>query len=110
LNSPRENNKHVLYEKYTWYVLLCTFNLIDFLTTKYIVDQDGFEAEFNMILKYFMNYMDSVFAILLFKGIFLIWLGFLVPYISVKLNFIKVLTFMFGLISINNFIMIMIRI
>lgn len=48
-------------------VILTLLNIVDFLTTKFLVDKLGFEAEANELLYRAMVALDSVYAILLIK-------------------------------------------
>lgn len=52
-------------------ILITGLNLIDFQTTKILVDQYGFEAEVNPLMYNAMVYFDSVWGILVIKLIVL---------------------------------------
>ena len=55
-------------------VLFTVVNLLDFFTTKHIVDQSGFEMEANPFLLYLMNLTETVWVIFWVKAMIL---GFL---------------------------------
>lgn len=48
-------------------ILVALLNILDFQTTKIIIDQLGFGAELNPILRFMMEYFDSVYVILALK-------------------------------------------
>lgn len=54
-------------------LVVTLFNVVDFLTTMTIIAEQGMLAEFNIMVLALMEYMDTVWAILIFK---LIMIGY----------------------------------
>ncbi len=99
---------------YQFLLVVTLFNIVDFLTTTTIISEKGMLAEYNQLLLYMMQAMDSVWAIFLFKCFVLInaailmWIFYkpeqhrrvtpvlkfvLIPYVIVSIwNFTQVLT------------------
>ena len=59
------------------FIILIFLNLLDFQTTKVLVDAQGFQVEANPILRYFMMVSGTVYSILIMKimamGFFSFW-------------------------------------
>jgi len=89
------------------FVILVFLNLLDFQTTKALVDVQGFEVEANPILRYFMFLTGTVYAILgikvLVMSFFCFW--FCKADADTKQKFVPVLALgniMFGLVCSLN--------
>ena len=58
------------------YLVLTALSVLDFLTTKIIIESSGYYMEVNPFLHYLITTFDSVWIIFVFKAITLLFFGF----------------------------------
>jgi len=95
------------------YYILIFLSLLDFFTTKAIVDIIGYSAEANPIILHIMIYFDTVWSLLVVKFIFLTAFGYLIPKLqsikdrtitdNILISILISLNIVYGLVVIRSF-------